>query len=131
MDDAVVNSLLPASGKARSRATLGVLLVLLLAAGVWIGLRSPWGTKHPRVYDGIAMRANDENDMVLFDANDGTQAAFGADDTWWESESASGEGNAPCLEVPLRKVDVEIGLMRVANPSGGWHLEVVWVKCLN
>ncbi|MGH3329872.1 MAG: hypothetical protein ACRDPJ_01085 [Nocardioidaceae bacterium] len=109
---------------------MAVVIVLLLAVGAWVGLRSPVGTKHPRVYDGIAMRANPENDLVLFDASDGTQATFGADDTWWEAESASGEGNAPCLEVPLRKAEVEIGLMRVANPSGGWHMEVVWVKCL-
>jgi hypothetical protein len=131
VDDAAVNdSLLPTSGKPLSRVILAALLVLLLAAGVWIGARSPWGTKQPRVYDGIAMRANDENDLVLFDADDGTQATFGADHTWWESESASGTGHAPCLRVPLRKADVEIGLMRAANPSGGWHLEVVWVKCL-
>lgn len=117
MDDAAVNALLPASVRARSRAILVVLLVLLLAAEAWIGLRSPLGTKHPRVYEGIAMRANDGNDMVLFDANDGTRAVFGADDTWWESESASGEGRAPCLKVPLRRSGVPGSAAAAGTPE--------------
>lgn len=109
---------------------LAVVVISLLVVGAFIGHRSPWGTQHPRVHEGVAMRANAENDLVLFDSGDGTQATFGADDTWWESGTASGEGDAPCLDVPLRKADVQVGLMRVAGPSGGWHLDVVWVKCL-
>lgn len=115
----------------RHRAPLLIVVVVsLLLVGAFIGHRVPWGTQHAQVHEGVAMRADSEDDLVLFDADDGTQAVFGADDTWWESDSASGEGDPPCLQVPLRKADVEIGLMRVAGPSGGSHLEVVWVRCL-
>lgn len=115
------------AGRGRIAVVGTVLLLLVLAA--YVGHRSPWGAKHPQIHEGIAMRANSDNDLVLFDAADGTQAGFSAGDTWWESDSASGEGDPPCLAVPLRKVEVQVGLMRVANPSGGWHTDVVWVRC--
>ena len=69
-----------------------VCAVLLLTLGVLIGMRVPWGTKQPQVATGVAMRANSDNDLVLFDADDGRQFQFGASRMWWESASAEGEG---------------------------------------
>lgn len=106
-----------------------VLVVALLAVGAYAGMRSPWGTKHPEVVDGMAMRANTENDLVLFDGSDGTQLTFGADRIWWESSSGEGDGNPPCLVTTPDKVAVQVGFMRVARPGGGWFERVVWVKC--
>ena len=62
-------------------------MLLAVAVGVYAGLRASWGTKHPQVKEGIAMRANDENDLVMFDAEDGTQLTLHADSLSWESES--------------------------------------------
>jgi len=106
-----------------------VAILLVLGVGLYVGLHSPWGTKHPRVVDGTAMRANDQNDLVMFDAEDGTQLSFGADHIWWLSESSSGEGDPPCLAKPLRKAQVEIGYLDVSGPEGGARPTVVWVRC--
>ena len=114
----------------RSRVLLGIALVVVLGVGVYVGLHSTRGTKQPRTATGIAMRANSENDLVMFDADDGTQLDFGADSIWWESESSSGDGDPPCLREPLEKVDVEVGYLRVAGPDGGWREVAVWVQCL-
>lgn len=107
-----------------------VVAAVLLGLGVYAGLRSPWGTKHPVVKEGIAMRANDENDLVMFDADDGTQIDFGADHIWWEAENTGGDANPPCLRKPLKKARVEVGLVRVAGPDGGWRQQAAWVRCL-
>jgi len=104
--------------------------VLAITVGVYAGLRSPWGTKHPQVKQGIAVRANSENDLVLFDAEDGTQLTLYADTLWWESDIAAGEGDPPCLRKPGEKSDVEVGFMWVAGPSGGARPEGLWVRCL-
>ena len=76
------------------------------------------------------MRANDENDLVMFDAEDGTQLTLHADGLWWESESMGGEGDPPCLKEPGEKATVEVGILSVAGPSGGARSVGVWVKCL-
>jgi hypothetical protein len=105
-------------------------VAVLLPVGVYVGLRVPWGTKHPQVKEGIAMRANTDNDLVLFDAKDGTQLALHADGLWWESENVGGEGNPPCLTKPGERVDVEVGIVTVAGPTGGSRSTGVWLKCL-
>lgn len=64
--------------------------------------------------------------LVMFDADDGTQANFQADDIRWTSQDTHGDGNRPCVEQPEARVDV--GVMRVADPDGGWHQEVVASK---
>ncbi len=76
------------------------------------------------------MRANDENDLVMFDAEDGTQLTLHADSLSWESESMGGQGDPPCLSNPGEKVKVEVGVMSVAGPTGGASSVGVWVKCL-
>jgi hypothetical protein len=106
------------------------VLLLAVAVGVCAGLRAPWGTKHPQVKEGVAMRANTENDLVLFDAEDGTQLALHADGLSWESDNVGGEGDPPCLTKPGEQVDVEVGIMTVAGPSGGSWSTGIWVKCL-
>jgi hypothetical protein len=105
------------------------VLLLAVAVGIYAGLRAPWGTKHPQVKEGIAMRANDENDLVMFDAEDGTQLTLHADGLMWESDDTEGEGDPPCLRKPGRKVDVEVGIVSVAGPSGGARSAGVWVRC--
>lgn len=119
------------TSRPRRRAVLIGLAcaVLVLSVGVFVGARSPWGVKSPHVAHGVAMRANNENDLVMFDADDGTQVTFGADHIWWQSQEAEGDGNPPCLRTPQRKVKVDVGYMRVARPDGGWFTEAVWVKC--
>ena len=124
------DSVRPPSGASRSRVLIGLVVVAVLALGVYAGLRSPWGTKHAQVKQGIAMRANDESDLVLFDADDGTQLDFGADHIWWVSGSRGGDANPDCLRKPHAKADVEVGFMQVAGPDGGWHQQAVWVRCL-
>jgi hypothetical protein len=115
----------------RGSALVGLVVVaVLLAVGVYAGLRSPWGAKHAQVKAGVAVRANDENDRVMFDAYDGAQVDFGADSIWWESAGSRGDGDPPCLKEPLAKVDVEVGVMRIADPDGSWHQQAVWVRCL-
>lgn len=120
-------------GKREVHSRLWVVLVvapLLVLVGVWLGLGSSWGTKHAQTLDGLAMRANDENGLVMFDADDGAQADFNADSIWWTSDNTSGDGNPPCLERPQVKAKVTIGLMKVAGPDGGWRQHVTWVRCL-
>ena len=106
--------------------TLAALLVL---AGFWLGLRSPWGTKHAETISGVAVRANDENGLVMFDADDGTQSTFDADLVMWSSENQHGQSDPPCLATPLQKAPVDVGLMKVAGPDGGWQEQVMWVVC--
>ncbi len=76
------------------------------------------------------MRANSENDLVMFDAEEGTQLTLHADNLWWETASAGGEGDPPCLRRPGRKSDVEVGFLWVAGPDGGARSVPLWVKCL-
>jgi len=106
-----------------------VVAVLLFGAGLFVGLRLPLGTKNPTVLNGVAMRANSENDLVMFDADNGQQVAFGADSIWWESQGTSGDGDPPCLREPQEKVPVRVGVVRVSTPSGGSFLKAVWVQC--
>jgi hypothetical protein len=128
---AVTVDLEPHSSPRRRRAVLIGLAcaILALTIGLFVGARSPWGVKSPQVAHGVAMRANSENDLVMFDADDGSQIAFGANEIWWESESGEGDGNPPCLRTPHRKVEVDVGYMRIAGPDEGWHTHAVWVKC--
>jgi hypothetical protein len=130
---AVTGGLEATTSRPRRRAVLIGLtcaaVVLSVGVGVLVGARSPWGVKSPHVAHGVAMRANNENDLVMFDADDGSQIDFGADHIWWESQSTEGEGNPPCLRTPQRKVNVDVGYMRVAGPDGGWFTKAVWVRC--
>jgi hypothetical protein len=110
---------------------VGVVVgVVAMVVGMYVGLRSPWGAKHPQVATGIAMRANPEDDMVMFDADDGEQHVFHSDGIWWEAENESGKGNPPCLRTPLAKAKVELGHIWMVGPEGGRFPQVVWVKCL-
>ncbi|GAB3762289.1 hypothetical protein FB382_003641 [Nocardioides ginsengisegetis] len=118
----------PVPRRRRGRASATALL--LLATGLYAGLHSPWGTKHAEVKQGVAMRANDENGLVLFDADDGTQVDFDADRIWWEAGEVGSDGDPPCLRVPLLRTRVEVGVIRVAGPDGGWRTQAAWVKCL-
>ena len=119
-------------GRRLSRRVAAILggAVLVLAVGFFIGARSPWGVKAPHVAHGVAMRANDTNDLVMFDADDGFQASFGADHIWWEDDGVGGDARPPCLRHPGRKANVEVGYVRVAGPDGGSRSQVVWMKCL-
>ena len=109
-----------------------VVALVLVALGVVIGLRSPWGVQHPKVAEGVAIRANDENGLGLFDGgDDDLQLAFNVDDIRWEADDGTaGEGGPPCLESPLKKADVEVGYMRVSGPGDGWVEQVVWLRCV-
>ncbi|MFC5731680.1 hypothetical protein [Nocardioides vastitatis] len=110
---------------------IGVLVLLLaVALGTYAGLRAPWGTKHPQVKEGIAMRANGENDLVMFDAEDGTQLTLYADNLWWKTDSTEGEADPPCLQKPGKKSDVEVGFLWIAGPDGCARPKALWVKCL-
>ncbi|GAB3433542.1 hypothetical protein GCM10027517_00570 [Phycicoccus ginsengisoli] len=106
------------------------MLVLAVAVGGYAGLRAPWGTKHPQVKQGIAVRANSENDLVMFDAEDGTQLTLHADNLWWETDSAEGDGDPPCLKEPGNKTPVEVGFLWVAGANGGARPVPLRVKCL-
>ena len=107
----------------RSVVTAVVVAAMLFGAGLFVGLRLSWGTKSPAVFHGVAMRANDVNDLVMFDADNGEQVDFAADSIWWESEGAGGDSDPPCLRVPLRKVQVNVGVRRIATPGGGSFLK--------
>lgn len=76
----------------RRRQVAAVLVVaaLLFAAGMFVGLRLPGGTMNPLVFHGVAMRANSENDLIMFDADNGEQVDFAANSIWWESGDAGG-----------------------------------------
>ncbi len=125
------DSTLTLSRPSRRVGLIGLLAVaLVLGLGLYAGLRSPWGMKHPVVKAGIALRANAETDLVLFDADDGTQLNFHADAIWWESESQGGAGDPPCLQTALEKARVAVGYLWIAHPGGGGHQAAVWVKCL-
>lgn len=76
------------------------------------------------------MRANPHSDLVMFDADDGTQLTFHAAAVRWESEGMAGEGEPPCVRRALAKAKVEVGQIWVAGPEGGRFPQVVWVKCL-
>lgn len=122
----------PIQGRRTTKTAVLVAVGLLVVAalGVYVGLRAPWGTKHPQTKSGVAMRANADSDLVMFDADDGTQLTLHTDGLWWESESAGGEGDPPCLREPGRNVAVEVGYLWVEGPSGGSRPQAIWVKCL-
>ena len=113
----------------RSVLAGSVAALVLVALGVVIGLRSPWGVQHPKVAEGVAMRANDENGLGFFDGED-LQLTFNVDDIRWDADGTGGEGGPPCLESPLKKAKVQVGYMRVAGPGDGWFEHVVWLRCL-
>lgn len=101
----------------------------LLALGFVAG--HVWADQHDvRTLTGTAMRANDENDLVMFDADDGTQLTLVADAVAWESPDGGGEDTPPCLATPLKKVRVEVGVVDGSLPDGGGPGEhVIWVGC--
>ncbi len=111
------------------RTLLGVaaLLVLGFLAG------HAWADRHDvRTLSGTAMRMNDENDLVSFDADDGTQLVLAADAVAWESRDGSrgGQDGPPCLDEPLEQVRVEVGMVDGTLPDGGGPDEhVIWVRC--
>ncbi len=112
------------------RLLVGLLCAgLLMAAMAYLGARSPWGTKHPHVTQGVAVRANSNNDLVTFDGEGDFQLQFGADHMWWKAGSEEGEGSPPCLKTPQQKVRVEVGSMWIARPDGGSFQQAVWVRC--
>ena len=109
---------------------VGAVVAVGAGAGAYAGLRSPWGAKHAQVAIGVAMRANPDDDLVMFDADDGEQLDFRADGVRWESDGVEGEGDPPCVRRPLAKARVELGHIWVVGPKGGRSPQVVWVKCL-
>jgi hypothetical protein len=120
----------PLSWRAGKHLIVAVVCgAVLVAAGVFVGERSSRGTKHAQVVQGVAMRANSDNDLVTFDGEDGTQLQFGGDHMWWRSGEVDGDGDPPCLRKPLRKVSLQVGLMQVASPEGGSFEQAVWVEC--
>jgi hypothetical protein len=120
----------PLSWHAGRRLLVALLCAaVLVAAGVLVGERSSRGTKHAQVVQGVAMRANGDNDLVMFDGDDGTRLQFGGGHMWWRSGEVVGDGNPPCLRKPQRKVSVQVGLMQVARPDGGSFEQAVWVEC--
>ena len=106
-----------------------VIAVMALVLGTYVGLRSPWGAKHARVETGIAMRANPDDDLVSFRADDGETLAFRSDGIVWESGNEGGWGSPPCIRKALAKAKVESGRVWVAGPEGRRIREGVWVKC--
>jgi hypothetical protein len=120
----------PMSWHAGRRLLVALLCAaVLVAVGVYVGERSSRGTKHAQVVQGVAMRANSENDLVMFDGEDGTRLQFGGDHMWWRSGEVVGDGNPPCLRRPQRRVSLQVGLMQVARPDGGSFEQAVWVEC--
>ncbi|TCJ00329.1 hypothetical protein [Aeromicrobium sp. IC_218] len=103
----------------------------LLALGFVAG--HVWADQHGvRTMTGTATRLNDENQLVTFDGDDGTQLPIIADAVAWESQdgSQSGDGTPPCLGTPLKKVRVEVGVVDGSLPDGGGPDEhVIWVRC--
>jgi len=92
-----------------------------------------WADRHDvRTIAGTAMRANDENDLVMFDADDGTQLPFHADAVTWTSgdDGTSGDGRPLCLSTPLEQARVEVGVVKASLPGEGGRADhVVWVRC--
>ena len=112
------------------RLLVGFLSAALLVAAVaYVGGRSPWGTKQPHIAHGVAVRASTDTDLVRFDGDGGTQLEFGGHHIWWRSGSTHGDGDPPCLRTPHRKVEVQVGFMRIAGPDGGSFQQAVWVEC--
>ncbi|MQW76223.1 hypothetical protein GHK92_10075 [Nocardioides sp. dk4132] len=70
-----------------------------------------------------------ENDLVMFDGEDGTQLTLCADNMWWETDSAGGEGDPPCLQTPGKKSDVAVGFLWIPGPDGAAWPVPLWVKC--
>jgi hypothetical protein len=103
----------------------------LLALGFVAG--HVWADQHDvRTLTGTATRLNDENELVTFDADDGTQLPIIADAVAWEADdgASSGDGRPPCLSTPLKRVRVEVGVVDGSLPDGGGPEEqVVWVRC--
>ncbi|MCX6395895.1 MAG: hypothetical protein NTV23_05375 [Propionibacteriales bacterium] len=115
----------------RRKVVAGLVVGLaLVALGFHLGQRSSFGTKYPDTKTGIAMRANDENGLILFDADDGAQATIWSDDIWWSSADSGGERSPDCVREPHRKARVEAGFIRISSPGGGWFEKVVWLRCL-
>lgn len=76
------------------------------------------------------MRANDENDLGFFDADDDrTQNVMHLDSIRWEAGNRGGDGSPPCLTGPLEEVRVQVGIMTVPGPGGGSSEQVAWVRC--
>lgn len=70
-------SLLRNAVNAPSRSVLVAVAAVALAAGFVVGAHSPWASTHVRTYEGVAIRANDEDDLGMFDADHGrTQATL-------------------------------------------------------
>src|SRR3712207_2446778 len=93
----------PGPSRRRLLAIAAIGALLLVALGVIIGLRMPWGAKKPRIAEGVAMRANNENDLVLFEGEDHRRLTFGASRMWWEAADRGGQGDPPCLRTPFEK----------------------------
>lgn len=112
----------------RAIAAAAALLALGFVAG------HVWADQHDvRTLTGTAMRANDENDLVMFDGDDGTQLTLIAAAVAWETNDGSrgGEDSPPCLATPLKRVRVEVGVVDGSLPDGsGPRDHVVWVRCL-
>jgi hypothetical protein len=115
--------------KWRLVAIVAAVAALLFVLGGWLGSRTPWGVKGVHTVQGTAMRANSEDDLVHFTADDGSEMAFHTDGLNWGSDEARGEGNPPCLRRALEKVAVEIGYVWTPGPAGGSNQVVAWVYC--
>jgi len=119
----------PATTAVSRRALVAgaALLVLGFVAG------HVWADQHDvRALTGTAMRLNDENGLVTFDADDGTQLPIIVDAVAWESQDGDrgGEDTPPCLVTPLKEVRVEVGVVDGSLPGGGGPDEhVIWVRC--
>jgi hypothetical protein len=107
-----------------------VAVVLAFVVGLTLGSRSAMVAKHPATVHGVAMRANNDNDLIVFEGDDGTRLQFGADHLAWQSHGLSGDGAAPCLRRAQHQVSVDVGVLRVVGPGGGSRTQAVWLRCL-
>lgn len=109
------------------------LVVLALGLGVFAGLHTSWGTKQPRAAEGIAFRSESNSDLVLFDGFDGKQSRIYAVRLPWTFGNEGGVGLPPCLMTAQVKADIEVGYVRVADPtgaSGDSYRAPLWIRCL-
>jgi hypothetical protein len=106
--------------------------LVLLVAGYWLGLRSPWFDHHPRSVEGTAALVPANVPYAYFHPEDGgRQIAFRADNVVWSSGSETGsESVPPCLKPRGAEVEVTIMVIDVARPFGsGGYPKVTTVIC--
>lgn len=105
-------------------SALAIVLALGVVAAQWI----PWGTKHARVADGNIRLSKSGDKVANFADTKGNTFAVYLGDLWWQSGTEQARGNPPCVQ-PGKTVKVQLGLLWVANPGGGEHEEIIWLRC--